>query len=250
MKDFVTLMKYRDGDLEDGDRKALQSLIEKDQEISEMLEFLEELDEAIVEEHVDEFEKKVEDLLQSHKDKKKEELSTGYSKMKRLKKYYVAATILLFLVLGSALYLIKNADNPDKLFSKYYSSYIADVVTRSSDLSMEPELNKAFEFYNNHAYAEAITSFSKLVDKDEYNLVSHFHLGMSYLELGMYQKASSNLKNVIQREENIYTQSAKWYLSLCLIKQDKTDEAKELLIELEKVNYYSQRATELLKSLP
>lgn len=251
MKDFELLMKYRDGDLEEGERIKLKSLIEQqDEEISEMMAFLDELDEAIGEDHVEDFEKKLSKLLGSNKKKKKDIQSAGRSKVRRLKKYYVAASLFLFFVVGSVLLIVNRANNPNRLFLKYYTSYIADVVTRSSDMNMEPELDQAFEYYNNREYPLAIARFSKLAENEEYTVVSHFHLGMSYLELGMYQKAGNNLKEVLENDENIYTLSAKWYLSLCLIKQDKTEEARELLQELEQVKFYSDKATELLESLP
>ena len=76
-------------------------------------------------------------------------------------------------------------------------------------------------------------------------------LATAYLETNQEDKSENLLRNLMAENENdLYFEQIKWYLSLSILKQGKTDEAKNLLTEIEKEEgFYSKRATSILKSL-
>ena len=83
----------------------------------------------------------------------------------------------------------------------------------------------ALEFYNTNDYANAALFFSKVVESNPKDMQSVLLNGVSNFEDQKYPEAKLSFATVIDDNNNLFIETAKWYLALCYIKTNDTDKA-------------------------
>jgi len=163
--------------------------------------------------------------------------------------FAIAATIVLLLLATIILITINNKTNPQSIFVAYYEPYPSvEQVTRNLPNNIVTERTKAFGFYNNGNYSEAIKSFNSILANGEDEVVL-FYLGNAYLSANKPQEAENTFISYLHKYKEFEVES-KWYLGLSYLKQEKVKQARQLLDALAKQNNdYSHKATALLESL-
>lgn len=161
--------------------------------------------------------------------------------------YYYAAAAIITIVLAVRI-LLPTQPSTDELFASYFTPYqnIFEPTTRGEQLESKRVL--AFQAYDQQNYEMAATLFSDVFQKEPASEIL-FLLGNSNLMLGKTQEAQENFVTLIKNFDDLDLQ-AKWYLSLCYIKNGEQENARKILSELGNTkSSYASKATELIKKL-
>ena len=231
---------YLRGELSDLEQQSLVDKIANDPELAKELNR-----QKMISEHIELLEdrKITEQVRAVHK--REMERRRKSLRFKKLKKWAIAAIVLLLISL--AWWLWQRPTTPEKLFAENYAAYDLYFGDRGEgDLMIE-----AGGLYLSANYESAIPLFEKLLEQDKTLTKARFALGICQMELGNWEKAISNFQPLIEEKDILYAENAQWYVALALIKLDKLEEAKTYLNQLKGNNNarFQQKATTLLKAL-
>jgi tetratricopeptide (TPR) repeat protein len=112
-------------------------------------------------------------------------------------------------------------------------------------------LVEALRFYQQKDFPAAIDLFNEVIANDPTNAAVRFYIAISYIETNQVDKAIINLEEIINNGKNLYIEHAQWYLGLCLLKINQTDQAIELFRNMayDTNNYYRNDASRLLNQI-
>jgi tetratricopeptide (TPR) repeat protein len=160
--------------------------------------------------------------------------------------YFKAAAAIVFFVVAAKLLLPVHED-PDKLYQSYFKPYpnVFEPTLRGA-LEEESLRSEAFQAYDQGNYQKALVGFNSILK--EGNEPSVLLLtGNCNLILGNISEAKNNFRTLIKNYKENDTQ-AKWYLSLCYLKEGDVDRARMMWEELSGTEVsYANKAKELLK---
>jgi len=168
----------------------------------------------------------------------------------RRKMFYAAASIAMIMAAGGAVkYFQPNTDN-EAIFQKYYIPYETTVSYRSGNTETDRLLLKAMECYQARDYSKALMLFEEVLETKQSDMALNLYSGISYMETEKYQNASQSFNKIIDNNDNLFVEQAKWYLAMCYIKIQDNNKAEKLLEELiEQNSYYKDLASKVLKDL-
>ncbi|MFK7923081.1 MAG: tetratricopeptide repeat protein [Bacteroidia bacterium] len=141
--------------------------------------------------------------------------------------YYGAAAILLLLVMVWLLPIQPSTTN-QSLYVAHFEPMIDIVTYLGPD---KDSLMSAMEYYNQQDYSNAIIWLEKLSDHHATYPLARLYLANAYLSSGQYTKAEPPLRSLLS--DTTYNEYAQWYLVLSLLGQERREEAKNLLINLD-----------------
>ena len=180
--------------------------------------------------------------------KVKNEYKSAKSKEKK-KNYLLVAASIAFLVISSIGYLLVNQNNPEKLFTQYYSvNDLPSVIKRGNQ---QNHLIQGVLKFKESKYEEAIEHFERYTSTTKnYNASVFIYNGIANMELNNYDKALLEFdkmitSNVIDKSKGL------WFKALLYLKKQDKINAK---ITLEKIvenntNFKFKEAGELLEKL-
>jgi tetratricopeptide (TPR) repeat protein len=162
---------------------------------------------------------------------------------------YAAVISSLVVVACIILFTGKNPGG-DEVISRYYKTYEPPASQRSGQTVENPDFTLAVEFYNTNDYANAALFFSKVVESNPKDMQSVLLNGVSNFEDKKYPEAKMSFSTVINDNNNLYIETAKWYLALCYIKTNEKDKAiNQLKIITSEEGIYSKNAKKILRKL-
>ena len=92
--------------------------------------------------------------------------------------------------------------------------------------------------------------FSKVVESNPKDMQSVLLKGVSNFEDQKYPEAKISFTTVIDDNNNLFIETAKWYLALCYIKTNDTDKAiSQLKAITDEDGIYSKNARKILRKL-
>ena len=102
--------------------------------------------------------------------------------------------------------------------------------------------------YDSDSFAQAVQQFEALLSgKDD--AAMRLYLGNALLAMGEIESAKQQFRILLENNAGLIIQ-AKWYLSLCYLKNGELDQAQEILQELSNNGKsYRKRATKILEDL-
>ncbi len=157
----------------------------------------------------------------------------------------IAVIILLFMYLYNDHHI-----TPDKLYSTYFTRYTQDVMIRSSHTSERNPLSVAVFYYLEEDYNKSEALFTELLDADSTNVSARFYKGLSEIALGNFSTASEDFSSLLNLDFSFYQEHARWYLALCYLKMNQTNEAEGCFTELKNQNsVYAERSEKILQIL-
>ena len=110
-------------------------------------------------------------------------------------------------------------------------------------------LRDALDKYDNGLYAEAASIFDDITVNDENKFQVWLYGGNAYLNVGQIEKSKKMFINVIEENAGFVSQ-AKWYLSLCYVKNGEIEKAIPILEEIKETGRdKSEEAAEILSKL-
>jgi len=240
------ITKYLDGELGPREAARFEEALQKDSVLREEMDLYREVDEALADSEVMN--------LRAQLDEIHEELSPQLEKRskkrkKRALRYAVAATIAVIISLGTYNLFFKKVTN-DRIVSQFYKPYDVTLVNRSANGHIDRTLMDAMYQYENGQYRDAIESFKLVLNADPDMTASSFYSGISYFELEEYLNADKSFTKVIEHDDNLYIEQAKWYRGLVYVTMNETEKAKVQFRQIaSKEGYYRDEAERILKLL-
>ena len=154
---------------------------------------------------------------------------------------------IMVLAFGVYHFGFNSQQSTEELFDSYYTVYDAPGVTRGEGTQHE-NWQKAIDYYSAKNFREAKTYFEKAQDEvPDYQL--SFYKSSAFLAMSNIEDALSGF-NVVLETDNDYNQQARWYKALSLIKLERIDEAKAILMNIiSKESYNHEKAKQILKQL-
>jgi TolA-binding protein len=161
-----------------------------------------------------------------------------------------AAVIAVVLLAGGALLFTGKAPDRDNLVSRYYKPYDPPAAQRSGRAPDNADFTLALEFYNTHDYANAAVFFNKVLASNPGDMQAEILNGVSNFEEKKYPEAKSSFVKVITDNNNLFIETAKWYLALCYINTNEKEKAlSQLKTIIKEGGIYAADAKKISKKL-
>lgn len=161
-----------------------------------------------------------------------------------------AAAIAGFLVIGSVAIIALQRQNPDEFINnsmnKFETQGASRSVTSTGDLSYE----KALTFFESHDYSRAAVLFDEFLSKHPGNMEVQFLNGVSEMNNRNYPEAKLSFSTVINDNNNLFIDNAKYGLAMCLVKTNDIEKARHLLLQIsDSESKHRREAKQLLRKL-
>jgi tetratricopeptide (TPR) repeat protein len=232
---------YREGVLSEKENQQVNDLLERDIDFEKEFRLHEQVDLAIMDSGMMNFEKSLQGI---HK---------NYERKRSMTFIWRAAASILFLIgIGSLGWLVMPGmvNSGDNLVNSYYETYSPLSAFRSGDQPSDLLLAEAFDLFTRKDFSNAATKFKDLLNMNPSNNMARFYLGISLIETGKAADAIPLMQEIIQVKDVLFENQAEWYLSLCYLKTNNKDEAKKhLKVLVGKNSHYKDKAQSLLKDL-
>ncbi len=158
-----------------------------------------------------------------------------------------AAAAIALLVFGVQ-FLGTDAPAED-LFDNYYAAYELPFATRSG--KGEELLGQAGVYYLGKDYRKALPVLEEIIAENPKDSRSRLALGISQMEMAKEQEALKSFAVLIENNDPLYLDQARWYTALIHLKNDQKEACRKQLILLignPRAPHYTQ-AQDLLKKL-
>ncbi|MDF1696062.1 MAG: hypothetical protein P1U56_09535 [Saprospiraceae bacterium] len=149
---------------------------------------------------------------------------------------FTAAAVLIGVLLASYFIFITNSSNPidsidgAMLYASHYEIYSPSSETRSDEITIDPVMASFITAYRNQEYDKSLSIIEPLIKYADNNTL--LLAGISALELEKYTQSITYFDQIIESQDYYYSDHAKWYKALLLIKTEKFTAAKALIKEL------------------
>ncbi len=164
--------------------------------------------------------------------------------MRGRRTWMAAAAIILLAVVS--IFIINN--NPDRTPQQLYASFAVYPQLSGTRGNNDSLFSAAVSLYNNKNYHAAIPLLQRYLATDSTDTETRLAYYASLVETGNYAEAMQGLEK-ISATENVFTNQAKWYTALCLLKQDKKEDCKAVLLTIPEGTDTYKQAHELLGAL-
>jgi tetratricopeptide (TPR) repeat protein len=158
----------------------------------------------------------------------------------------IAAGFSLLIIATFTLFNIIKDPTPEKLFAQYYEPFDnqSRMTLRGGEENTEnievELLQNALSEYDRGNYAESIELFNRIPDISENKISVWMYKGNALLHEGQVEDAKIMFQNIISENAG-FEVHAKWYLSLCYIKNGDYENAKSLLEEIRDLDKYKNK---------
>ena len=232
---------YREGVLSDKENQQVNELLMHDNDFEKEFRLHEQVDLAIMDSGLMNFEKTLQSVHKNYERKKSTIII-----------WRAAASVLFLIAIGSLGWLVlpNMTHSEDGLVNSYYETYSPLSAVRSGDQPSDLLLAEAFDLFTRKDFTSAATKFKDLLNMNPSNNMARFYLGISLIETGKAADAIPLMQEIIQVKDVLFENQAEWYLSLCFLKTNNKDEAKKhLKVLVGKNSHYKDKAQSLLKDL-
>jgi len=238
--------KYLNGELTSTEFLEFEKKLENDPEIAREVLLYISVDKAISEIDIITLRKKMNEVYtQLHNQK------PIRHDLFKLKWQYLAAaaSITLLVTLGVKYAGLGNLTN-DEILNKYYSGYEAEGIVRGAGEIENIQYLEAIASYNEKDFANSEQLFAKYLETDFSDIQAHFYYGVSCFENGNIKEASKSFQLILDHNNNLYLEQAKWYLGLCYLKSYDTNKALSIFNDISNEDStYRDKAREIIRKL-
>ena len=161
-----------------------------------------------------------------------------------------AALIAGLVIIGSLMiFRGKNLSNED-ILKQYYKAYEPPTSQRSAKAGTDADFTLALEYYNAHDYDKAAALFNKVLGSKPNDMQTVLLIGVTNFEEKKYPEAKQSFGKVIDDNNNLYVDHARWYLALCYLNTNETVKAKQLFTLIGKESgIYQNDARKIVRGL-
>ena len=238
--------KYIDDELEEKELNEFKDLLSTNSEIKKDYELSLEINNSIIEEDVMQLRETL-DFMYNNEPKVKR-VPGSFTKRKL---YYAAASLALLVATGGLMHKLTNPElNSTAVFEKYYQPYEVTVTYRSGNMEVDRVFLSALQKYEEQDFEKAMLLFEEVLEIRKNDMAVNLYSGITYMEEEEYQNASNSFNEIIENNNNLFVEHAKWYLALCYVVTEEYHHAENLLNELSSEStYYKKDARQMLKDI-
>lgn len=240
--DIDLIEKYFDKELSDPEVAVFNDRLETDGELKKLFEQEKAIMQGI------RYEGLVRDLNMLKDLEKRIQPVVPAAKTVFFKPLYLKIAAAIIVVAVAAKMILPVNEDPAKLFNEHFKPYPNAFEPKNrgtNDLSKRAE---AFEAYEQKNYRKALEGFNEIL-KEGNDPAVLLLAGNSNLMVGNVKEAENNFLTLIKDYDALDTQ-AKWYLSLCYLKEGNVDQARTMWEELSGTEIsYANKAKDLLKKV-
>jgi len=164
-------------------------------------------------------------------------------------KTVIAAVITPLILVSIVIFNLKTSNDPLPLFNQYFTYYDnqgSGILRGDKD---EELLQTALLLYDRGKYLESLQIFDQIKINEKNNKTIWMYAGNANLGQGNTSKAIPMFESIIQHNTGFVLQ-AKWYLSLCYLKDGNLEKAESLLEEIKTIGKYkSEEAGKILDQI-
>jgi len=176
----------------------------------------------------------------------------GKIKRRNRTKTILALLTGFLIILGFVYYFMVYKSNinsdPAIIYAQYIESYHISLVSREEGVDLE--LQQVNALYKNKEYQKALPILDNLIAKSS-DTKLHIAAGISALQTGNYEKALSHFNFLIDNNDPLYGNQARWYAALTALQSENTSLAKQYLQSLidSGASYKKQESLDILRLL-
>lgn len=138
----------------------------------------------------------------------------------------------------------------EEIINRFYKTYEAPSAQRSAVSEAGTDYILGLKYYNAQDYRNAASQFAKVLEYNPDDMQTHLLSGVSKMEEKQYNEAKKSFTNVIDDNNNLFIESARWYLALCYVKTEENVRASQLLVSIRNDGgIYSKDAKKVLRKL-
>lgn len=161
-----------------------------------------------------------------------------------------AALVAGVVIVTSLILFTGQTLTSEEIVSQFYKSYEAPSALRSATSEANPDYLLGLKYYNDRDYSNAASQFAKVLESNPYDMQTHMLSGVSSMEEKQFNEAKKSFSTVIDDNNNLFIESARWYLALCYVKTEDKDRASLLLVSIKNDGgLYSKDAKKVLRKL-
>ena len=248
---YEAIENFLKGDLEGKELSDFKNKLQSDNDFAKQVEFHQQLEEAITTEP-DEL-----NFRQLLKNEGENYLAKNSPKVTRkFSRFWIAAAAIVVVLIGAWLIrsnIFGQSNTRESLFAQHFKPPVILLQDRSTQSSLEKQIEMGYRAYKNKDFAQAATILNQVLSVNQAKMETYYFTAISNLALenGDLQLAINQLDKVIEEGQSRYIYGARWYKALALLKMDnKEGAAKELEILKEKgQGKYRGMAVELLRKI-
>jgi len=237
--------RYNAGEMGEEERQWFEKELSGNENLRQEVELRKKTDLVLKNQDLISLRNKLSDL-----ERRRREQEVTVSKISRPAYIRYAALITALILIGSAVLFKGKHTSSEEVLNRYYKTYEPPTSQRSGINAENADFSLALEFYNTNDYANAALFFNKVLESNPKDMQSVLLSGVSNFEDKKYPEAKISFATVIGDNNNLFIETAKWYLALCYIKTNDTDKAiNQLEAITEEKGIYSTNARKILRKL-
>jgi len=114
-------------------------------------------------------------------------------------------------------------------------------------VNYESIMTTALSQFEKRDYKATLLTLKRVFKKHPNDVNVAFYSGLSYYNLGKWEKANRQFRRAMAHPQRVFDQEAEWYLALSLQNQEKIAHSQTILKRIvEKEGFYAQKARALL----
>lgn len=236
--------RYNAGEMSDAEKKWFQKELEGNEKLRNEVNLRRHTDEILKDQNIISLRNK----LSAIEKRRKATKPVRYLKKPVYIKY--AAAIAGLVLIGSLTIFPGKKLSNDEIVSRYYTAYEPPTTQRSGQSDTNADFTLAMEFYEVHDYRKAAGLFEKVLKSNPKDMQAILLSGIANFEDKKYPEAKQAFVNVINDNNNLFIETAEWYLALCYINTNERSKAiKQLKIIKNESGIYSKDAKKIIRKL-
>jgi tetratricopeptide (TPR) repeat protein len=157
-----------------------------------------------------------------------------------------AASLLVLIAAGIGLWHYGGNVSNERVFLNYYQPEPVSFAVRSATMSSDQPVMQGLDLFEKKEYAAAIEFFNQSPD----NPMGRLYGGLAHMELGDFDQAILDFNAILEQKDNLFTDQAAWYLSLCYLKTNRQKDLEQTLSSIASGrSIYKTKALKLMNEL-
>lgn len=157
-----------------------------------------------------------------------------------------AASLLVLIAAGIGLWHYGGNVSNEKVFLNYYQPEPVSFAVRSATMSSDQPVMQGLDLFEKKEFASAIEYFNQSPD----NPMGRLYGGLAHMELGDFNQAIIDFNAILEQKDNLFTDQAAWYLSLCYLKTNRQKDLEQTLTSIASGrSIYKTKALKLMNEL-
>jgi len=237
--------RYNAGEMSETEKQWFQKELEGNEKLRNEVELRRKTDDILKQKNVMSLRNKLADI-----ERKRSEAATPVKTSGKSSYIKYAAVFAALVLIGSLVVIPGKNQNTNDLVKQYYKVYEPPTNQRSALSKTDEDFSLALEFYNTHDYDKAAELFSKVLESKPNDMQTVLLKGVSNFEQKQYPEAKQSFGKVIDDNDNLYVDQAKWYLALCYLNTGEKGKAVQLFTAIGKEGgIYQKDAQRIVRKL-